>query len=144
MPIERMVTLPISTFYFSCFLRRSHMPYGPMCPPAPVDLFRISCQSTFVPGTTSSILHSCSRTVIRRIWVNMHARYHPRYPLRCTPPLWSTSQKKHIRGRGIPLAASKQPRYHTGTLLQNKTRLASIDLHMDGEPNWLLLNIQTI
>ena len=54
-----------------------------MCIPAPVDIFRINCQSTCVPGTTSSILHSCSRPLIKRIWVNMHSRYHPRYHLRC-------------------------------------------------------------
>ena len=58
-----------------------------MCTPAPVDLFRISCQSTCVPGTTPSILHSCSRPLIRRILVTMHSRYHPRYRCQCvTPP----------------------------------------------------------
>ena len=63
------------------------MPYGPMCTPAPVDLFMISCQSTCVPGTTPSILHSCSRPLIRRILVTMHSRYHPRYRCQCvTPP----------------------------------------------------------
>ena len=58
-----------------------------MCTPAPVDLFRISCQSTCVPGTTPCILHSCSRPLIRRILVTMHSRYHPRYRCQCvTPP----------------------------------------------------------
>ena len=63
---------------------------GHECPTvqrAPVDLFRISCQSTCVPGTTPSILHSCSRPLIRRILVTMHSRYHPTCRCQCvTPP----------------------------------------------------------
>ena len=63
---------------------------GHECPTvqrAPVDLFRISCQSTCVPGTTPSILHSCSRPLIRRILVTMHSRYHLTCRCQCvTPP----------------------------------------------------------